>query len=536
LKVIPAAIVVLSLATPSALHSQQGSAKPRRKPSSSSEVSFQTQVLERLSRMQAQINALQDQVADKDAQIKALQRANESSSNVQAQTASRVTALASVTTSDNQSVTDLKATVDTEKQDTTDLKRTVQTVAVDQREIRKSVEEPVALHYKGVTLTPGGFIAGESIWRQRAMNADIYTNFNGTPYSGAGEAHTSEWVPSARQTRLSALASGKVPFGTLSGFFEGDFLVAGTTSNNLQSNSYGIRIRQAWGQAAFGRFKFTGGQMWTLLTENKKATDAGQESTPLIFDGNLHVGYTYLRQPGFRLQAAITSKTTLAVALENSQYQFSASNASPNFFFGNAGPAGTSAANAQNDTRVGGGFVASARFPISKLDIGLHLVAGDGTGRYGASLLPDITVRPNGTLAPLRNAQGLFSLEYHAGKKLDIFGYAGTEYVQRTYYISPTGVLVGYAPPSANNSGCNTEAVPTGATGYLPGTATCLGATRALVQGSAGWVYRVYTGPAGRLQYGVAYSYLSRAGWAGVGGAPTATNNFVYTSFRYYLP
>ena len=51
-----------------------------------------------------------------------------------------------------------------------------------------------------------------------------------------------------------------------------------------------------------------------------------------------------------------------------------------------------------------------------------------------------------------------------------------------------------------------------------------------------GWVYRVYSGPAGRLQYGAAYSYLSRSGWVGTGGAPTATNNMVYTSFRYFLP
>jgi hypothetical protein len=582
-KVIPITVLVASLAAPIAAQSQQTQSKPSKRRASSSETEFQTQVLEKLSQMQAQIDDLRNQVADKDAQVKALQRANESSTSTQAQTALQLTALTSATTSASQDVTDLKAAVDTEKQDTTDLKSTVQQVAQDEQEIKKNVNEPVALHYKGVTITPGGFIAAESIWRQRAMNADIYTNFNGTPYMGAGEAHTSEWVPSARQTRLSALATGKVPFGTLSGFFEGDFLAAGTTSNNLQSNSYALRIRQAWGQASFGRFKLTGGQMWTLLTENKKATDVGQESAPLIFDGNLHVGYTYLRQPGFRLQAAITPKATLAVALENSQYQFSASNASSNFFFGNAGaapglenpsanytnqlapdvlvkaafdpgyghyeiggvvrlfrdryyPAGTSAANAQNDTRVGGGFVASARFPISKLDVGLHLVAGDGTGRYGASLLPDITVRPNGLLALLRNAQGLLSLEYHLGKKWDLFGYVGTEYVQRTYYVSSTGTLVGYAPPSGNNTGCNTEAVPTGSTGYLPGSGTCLGATRVLVQGSAGWVYRIYTGPAGRLQYGAAYSYLSRAAWAGIGGAPTATNNFVYTSFRYYLP
>ncbi len=345
-----------------------------------------------------------------------------------------------------------------------------------------------------------------------------------------------------------------------------------------------MRVRQAWGQAVFGSWKFTGGQMWTLLTEDRKATDAGQEMVPIFFDGNLHVGDTYIRQPGFRIQDAITSHLTVAASLENSQYQFSATNAPSNFFFGNAGaagglnnpsanytnqvapdvlvkasfepgyghyelggvarffrdrfyPGGTTAAGAQNDTRLGGGFVANAHFPVTaKLDVGLHLVAGDGTGRYGVSLLPDITVRPDGTLSPLRNAQGLLSLEFHPNKKLDVFGYAGTEYVQRTYYRTGTGTLVGYAPPTANNTGCNIEAVPTAGTGYAPGASTCLGATRVLVQGSAGWVYRLYTGPAGRLQYGLAYSYLTREGWTGVGGAPKATNNFVYTSFRYYIP
>ncbi len=460
----------------------------------------------------------------------------------------------------------------------------VQQVRDDQKALQKSIDEPAALRYKGITITPGGFLAGESIWRQRAMNDDIYTAFNTTPYMNSGEAHTSEWVPSARATRLSTLFSGKAPFGTVSGFFEGDFLSAGITSNNLQSNSYTLRVRQAWGQATFGHMKFTAGQMWTLLTEDKKATDPGSEWAPLIFDQNLHVGDTYLRQAGFRLQDSFTPKLTVAVALENSQYQFSASNASANFFFGSPGalgglnnssanytnqvapdvlvkasyepgfghyeiggvvrffrdryyPSTITAAGAQNDTQVGGGFVANARFPVvPRVEIGLHVVAGDGTGRYGVSLLPDITVRPNGTLSPLRNAEGLFSLEYHPTKKLDIFGYAGSEYVQRTFYISSNGTLVGYAPPNANNTGCNIEALPTAGTGYAPGASPCLGATRDISQFSGGWVYRIYNGPAGKLQYGAAYSYLTRDGWTGLGGAPKATNNFVYTSFRYYIP
>ncbi|SEB43315.1 hypothetical protein [Terriglobus roseus] len=577
------ALLVSSSVVPFAAQAQQSHPKAGKKRPPLSESAFQSQVLQKLSQMQTEIEDLRGQMAEKDAQIAALKRSSESSSGAQAQTAAQVDALATSTAQTSAGVSGLQTSVAAVRQQTSEVKNDVQQVAQEQVAIKKNVDEPVSIHYKGVTITPGGFLAGESIWRQRALNADVYTNFNGTPYGGAGEAHTSEWVPSARATRPSVLITGKVPFGTLSGFFEGDFLSAGSTSNNLQSNSYTLRVRQAWGQAAFGRYKFTGGQMWTLLSESKKAADPGQEALPLIFDGNLHVGYTYVRQPGFRFQAALSPKTTLAVALEASQYQFSASNASPNFFFGNAGaapglnnpgitytnqvapdvvvkaafdpgyghyeiggvvrlfrdryyPAGTTAANAQNDTRVGGGFVASARFPISKLDLGLHLVAGDGTGRYGASILPDVTVRPDGTLSPLRNAQGLLSLEYHATKKLDLFGYAGTEYVQRTFYRSATGTLVGYAPPSANNTGCNTEAVPTGSTGYLPGTGTCLGATRDLVQGSVGWVYRFYSGPAGKLQYGAAYSYLSRSGWVGTGGAPTATNNLVYTSFRYFLP
>jgi hypothetical protein len=556
-------VSTLLLLVPAAAWSQQSSNVPV----PASEQSFQTQVLQKLADMQAQIDALKATVAARDEQIQALTRS----------TSGRSTPVVASSASPSSSV------------QTPALEAASSSVVVGNgAQVRPTTtahpeEQNASLRYKGITLTPGGFLAGESIWRQRAMNADIYTNFNATPYMNSGEAHTSEWVPSARQSRLSLLANGKTPFGNIAGFFEGDFLSAGTTSNNLQSNSYTLRVRQAWGQASFGHAKFTAGQMWTLLTEDKKSTDPGQESAPLIFDGNGHVGYTYIRQMGYRFQDAITPSLTLAVALENSQYQFNATNAPSNFFFGNTGAAGGlnnpsanytnqvapdilvkaafdpgyghyeiggvgrffrdrfypvsgSAANAQNDTRFGGGFVANARFPVSRLDVGLHLVAGDGTGRYGASLLPDITVRPDGTLSPLRNLQGMLSLEYHASTKLDVFGYWGNEYVQRTYYRNGAGTLVGYAPPSASNAGCGVEGTPSAGTGYAPGTSTCTGATRDLNQGSFGWVYKIYSGPAGRIQYGIAYSYLTRAGWTGVGGAPKATNNFVYTSFRYYLP
>lgn len=542
------------------------------------------------SELQAEIDELKVSLAAKDAQISALEQKNESaqqpmvSAEAQSQaTAAQVQKLDATVQQNTNAVSGVQTSVSDLKAQSSSVATNVDKIQKTTEKLQKSVDEPAAFHYKGVTITPGGFLAAEAVRRSRALNSDIYTNYNSIPYPGADQAHVSEFVPTARQSRLSALVSGKVPFGTLNGYFEGDFLSAGSSSNNLQTNSYTLRTRQAWGQVAIGGVKFTGGQMWTLATEDKKSTDPGQEALPLTFDNNAHVGFTWLRQTGFRLQDSLTPKVTLAVALENSQYQFSASNAPTNFFFGNPGAAAglnnpdanytdqvapdviskisfdpgrghfeigglarffrdryypnSTSLNAQNNTKVGGGFIASARLPVTKkIDVGLHLTAGDGTGRYGASLLPDITVHPDGTLALIRNAQGLFTLEVHPSKKLDLFTYGGTEYAQRTVYRNAAGVLVGYAPPTANNVGCFTEGVPAAGTGYAPGSAPCLGATRDIVEGTVGYVYRIYTGPAGKLQYGLQYSYISREGWVGLGGAPKATENQFYTSFRYYLP
>lgn len=526
--------------------------------------------------MQAQIDALRQQLTAKDSATTAAQESAATAQQQAAAAKAKADASAQQTTALQQTVTTTTANT----------QASIDTLSTKQAELKKEVDSPMALHYKGITLTPGGFIAGESVWRQRALNADIYTPYNATPFTGSGSAHVSEWVPSARQSRLSLIAAGKAGAFNLKGMVEGDFLSAGTTSNNLQTNSYTFRIRQAWAQAEVGHVIFTGGQMWTLLTEDKKAALAGQEALPMTIDNNFNVGTTWGRQTGFRAAVALSPKFTLAAAAEAAQYQFSASNAPTNFFFGAAGiapglnnpsanytdvlapdmivkasfdpgfghyeiagvgrffrdrvyPATSSAANAYNDTKFGGGLLVNARFPVTKMmDLGLHFLGGDGTGRYGASILPDVTVKADGTLAPLRNAQALFSVEVHPTKNFDVYGYAGDEYVQRTTYRNALGTLVGYAPTTASNAGCNFEAIPTagGTAGYNPGLTTCLGATRNITEGTMGFWYRPYTGPAGKLQLGASYGYLTREAWYGVGGAPHAVNNLVWTSFRYYLP
>ncbi|HXB63148.1 MAG TPA: hypothetical protein VNU94_09900, partial [Acidobacteriaceae bacterium] len=206
-----------------------------------------------------------------------------------------------------------------------------------------------------------------------------------------------------------------------------------------------------------------------------------------------------------------------------------------------------------NVTVAGGGYFANARFDVvkNKINLGVHIMGGDGVNRYGSSQLADVTVHPDGSLEPLRGLQGLFSIETHPLKKLDIFGYAGAEDAQRTYYVGTVGgvpgTIVGYAPPTINTSTCFTEqdtvAPTTGSTGGVFGGApydpssSCGAQTRDIVEGTAGFTYRFFNSPAkGRLQYSMVYSYLTKNGWTGTAGAPAAHDNMIFTGFRYYIP
>ena len=480
---------------------------------------------------------------------------------------------------------------------------------------KKADDEPAAIKYKGITFTPGGFLAGETVFRTRALNSDTATPFSSIPYMNSGDAHITEFNADGRQSRLALLVTAPVDWGKIGGYFEVDFLGAGTTSNNNQSNSYVLRQRELWAQlATTSGFTMQGGQMWSLLTEVKKGIVEAPtaENLPSVIDPNYVVGFSYTRQYGLRFAESLAGgKANVALSLEGSQIVLASTvNAPDNFVFGTAGSTsgqlnstgnGSTAQNyssnvapdiivkatfdpgyghyeigglvrffrdrvypqtvfsttvagnlpGSNYTTPGGGFFVNARAPITKFaDVGLHVLEGPGVGRYGASNLGDVTVRPNGLLEPLRSVQGLFSLETHPFKKLDIFSYAGAEYLQRTYYLSNTGVQVGYAAPSGqNNTGCSTQAPPTGTGGVTPANgANCTGATRYVAEASLGLTYRLFSSPSkGRLQYQMVYSYVTRVGWNGFTagssfatgtafGGPQATENMVYTGMRYYIP
>ncbi len=181
-------------------------------------------------------------------------------------------------------------------------------------------EGPASIKFKGISLTPGGFLAAETVTRSRATGGDIATPFTGIPFEAANLAHTAENNFTGRQSRISLLAESKFDFGTTSGYYEADFLGAGTTSNNRQTNSYVLRQRQVWAQAALNSgFIFTGGQMWSLATETKKGMLNRQEDLPQMIDPNYVVGFTWARQYGARFVKDFGGKFALGFSVEGPQ-------------------------------------------------------------------------------------------------------------------------------------------------------------------------------------------------------------------------
>src|SRR5208337_3614533 len=271
---------------------------------------------------QQQIKQLTDLVQSRDQKIQQLEQRLDQSQTVAVQAQTRADTAVAQTTEQQQTVMALKS-------DLTDLKSNATNAAMSLQETQKrmgDLESPLAIHFKGITITPGGFLAAESVYRNRSLGADINTPFNSVSMPGSGQNAISEFYGSGRQSRISMLAEGKLSDIKMSGYYEADFLSAGVTSNNNQSNSYTLRQRQVWGQAAFNNgWTLTGGQMWSLVTETKKGVDNRSEALPMTIDPAYTVGFSWARQYGFRVAKKVNDHFWLAASLENPQTIFSVS-------------------------------------------------------------------------------------------------------------------------------------------------------------------------------------------------------------------
>jgi hypothetical protein len=283
-----------------------------------------------LAQQQQQIQELRDTLQGKD---RAVQQAQAAATDA----AGKADAAQAQASQQQQTVGELKSDVSDLKNN---LLNTTMTVQETQKNVSAAMESPTSIHYKGITITPGGFVAAEFVRRTRALGAEA-TPFNSLTMPGASQSKLSEFFGSGRQSRISLTAQGQLANMKLIGYYEADFLGVGVTSNNNQTNSYPLRQRQAYGQVAFNNgWTFTGGQMWTLLTETKKGTDNRSEALPMTIDPNYTVGFTFARQYGLRLSKNFGNKVWIAVSMENPQATVTTHGNGANFLLGSAGAGG----------------------------------------------------------------------------------------------------------------------------------------------------------------------------------------------------
>jgi hypothetical protein len=636
-------------------HVKQTAPKPKPVPTAVTPAQLQ----ELRQEMESQINSLKNELSDRDAKLK---QAQQDAAAAQA-AAARAEAAAN---SQQQAVTDNAAAVSTLVTTVGDLKsnqtQIVTTIQDDQAKTKKAIENPDHLHYKGIEITPGGFMAGETVYRAHATGGDIPTAFSALPYEHADAYQLSEFYASARQSRVSLMAEGKSPWGKVRGYVEADFLGTGTSSNSNQSNSYLLRQRVVWGQAELNNgWAFTGGQLWSLAAETKKGISnlSGDIATPQTIDPNYSAGFVWTRQFGFRVTKTF-SKAAFGLALENPEILYTATIAgnTPYAVLGSAGANGgnynaatgscsnssyttyseaagvvtptikylnlcaplasisfnqapdvlfkaafdpgighyelfgigrfahetiypgitnnaflyggvtdtkgvtvapLTSAGSYNNSAFLGGVGASFRIPVIAhiLDLGGKGLYGEGVGRYGDTTLSDVTAKPNGEFADLRNTSFLATAEWTPTPRLLVYGNYGGDLVKRadytvstitkatfdpvastlTYKIAPAPV--GYGSPLSSNASCATNGNPTyTGVGFYP-AGSCSAATRYVKELTAGYWYDIYKGPAGRLRQGLQYSYSARESFSDSEATPITAkglNNMVWTSFRYYLP
>jgi hypothetical protein len=173
----------------------------------------------------------------------------------------------------------------------------------------------------------GSFIAMEGAWRAHNEYSSGASDppFSTIPLQNSSAYYQNEFRASAQQSRIAFKATGDIdPAQHLKGYYEMDWLGAGVTANSRESNSYNLRIRQAffeydndnWG------FHLAAGQSWSLLTQNRVGMLPNSENVPLTIDAQYVTGFNWSRQPEIRFVKDFNKTIWFGVSVASSATAF----------------------------------------------------------------------------------------------------------------------------------------------------------------------------------------------------------------------
>ncbi len=435
-------------------------------------------------------------------------------------------------------------------------------------------------HLGPVTLMLGGFVDTAAVLENRHVASGTFNYWQDMPYPNQPRYHTNNFDGGARYSRLSLLARGNIDSeSTISGFFESDFGAGAVTTDPYESNSYSFRMRQAY--LAYDDTKagwhFLAGQAWSLLTPGRAGIVARQESLPETIEASMLAGQTWSRQWQVRIvKDFFHHRLWTGLSIENpaTLYDttgFSAANGAvsmPNGSTVTIGENGVGLTNdtatfsneiapdvigkvaydpiwghyemegilhfphdrvtmgntGHNNTAIGGGAGGSMILPLipGKLELRMAGLAGWGINRYGSVLLPDATIKANGSPDPLFGVQAQAGVIAHPNPRIDVYGYFGTQRVGHSYF-NDNGASYGYGNPGYSNAGCLQEL----------SSLSCTANTRSVSEITIGGWWRFFKGKFGTVEAGTQLAYSRRQIWSGIGGDPHTSMSQIFFDFRY---
>ena len=136
-----------------------------------------------------------------------------------------------------------------------------------------------------------------------------------------------------------------------------------------------------------------------------------------------------------------------------------------------------------------------------------------GGGRYIGGLVPDVVVRPNGDISPIKAHSWVSGFEWAPTRRSTFFVYYSGVYAGRNLVRDTDGSTIGFGYPGSN------------------------AARRLIHELSTGWAQLFWNSEsAGSIQFNSQYSYIVNAPWYAGSGPSTANANLVFGQIRYNLP
>jgi hypothetical protein len=392
--------------------------------------------------------------------------------------------------------------------------------------------------------------------------------------------HATEARLNMQNSRLGLRVDAMVKGAHVIGYMESDFLGNNPGNVSVSSNSNTLRSRLYWVDVAKDKWEFLGGQTWSLITPGRSGISPlpGNLFFSQDIDVNYQVGLSWGRIPEFRFVYHPSSKAAIAFALDNQEQYVGGSAGGPKITLPtgatvvngvtglpgsqlNDGSTGTNTpqlfpdlivkvaldpspkfhvefGGVERQFRVDVNSTTSSSSPIvhqsltgggAFLNLNFQLFNGfrvltnnywsEAGGRYIFGQVPDVIIRPDGSLSAINAYSTVSGFEY-THKNTLLYSYYGGVYADRNV-ATVNGAQYGYG---VDATGANYSAA--------------ISQNRSIQEGTFGFNQTLWRDTKyGALNLMGQYSYITRNPWSVAAGNPShASLNIAFVNLRYTLP